>query len=181
MFCYLQASSLSRCFRPKTARCLCVFFLAYSRSIIFYLFHDDVITHSAINLHLHFIWDLPITTGVHSALCVADNERGKIQTILPLIVCLPSPLPPALYCRSHLPRQHQRQLAISDTASSRVSNNQMKLLASVLLASQRCRSPMKLAAIAVAAISSIDWSVTWLLISLSVWSVWCPQLIIARL
>ena len=37
----------------------------------------------------HFIWDLTISTG----LCVADNDRGKIQTILPLIVCLLLPLP----------------------------------------------------------------------------------------
>jgi len=34
--------------------CIFIFFLAYTRSTIFYLFHDDVIGHSAINLHLAF-------------------------------------------------------------------------------------------------------------------------------
>ena len=74
VFCYLQASSSLRCFRPKMARCLCVFifFLAYTRSTIFYLFHDDVIRHSAINLHLAFYLGF-----VHHHRCLSSTVCGR--------------------------------------------------------------------------------------------------------
>ena len=142
------------------------FFLAYTRSTIFYLFHDDVIRRSAINLHLAFYLRF-----AHHHRCpfstVCGRYSGKIQTILLLIVCLPSALAPSspLSRHSHLPRQHQWQLAISVTASSQVSNNQMKPPCPCFsLAGWHCRPPtklvLKLAAVALAAISSVDWSVT---------------------
>ena len=53
VFCYLTASPSPRCFRPKTAQCLCIFcfFVVYDTSTIFYLLRDDVTRSFAVSLH----------------------------------------------------------------------------------------------------------------------------------
>jgi len=112
VFCYLQASSSSRCFRPKTARCLCVFmflcvflfFLAYITFIIFYLLHDDV-TSSAINPHLHLTdKETDRQTGwntVHNLLSYSGNVNTSKKHKMPKLT---------------VPRLHRRQSVSWETS-----------------------------------------------------------------